>query len=447
MANDFFPPLPGYPGTGLVTTPIAEGDTLFGFDSAAVPDIDFCVKDASLVQSDVISNYEKFFFAATQIRKTLARGDPVRLFLLSNIYQIIRQRSIADSTGKQNLIKYSVGPNLDNIGARWGPTRGRRLPASKAKTILRFTLSAAQGINVVVPEGTLVQTYDEHQFATDEDLIILTGEVDGEVSASAVEAGEEYSGFVPGQINDIVQIATPFVVEAVNLTTSMGGFPAEEDPRYRARIWMAPESFSVAGPYGAYEYHTASVSQDIETIEIFGDPRIPGQVWIYFLMKGGRLPTLDEKQQVLDLYHPPNGKDNIRPLTDLVSTPNLEIILFVVNATYYIDYDNAVFAAEIMAKAEVAYQEYLTWQQGKINRDIVPNKLTQLLMNAGIKRVEYRWTNPAPPAYEPMQTGFTNVPSPGFLGCAIARLDPISPGLIYGGIEAQVLPAPPPPAP
>ena len=62
---------------------------LFGFDSTVVPDIDFCVKDASLIESDVISKYENMFYLITKINKTLGRGDPVRLFLLSIIYQIV----------------------------------------------------------------------------------------------------------------------------------------------------------------------------------------------------------------------------------------------------------------------------------------------------------------------------------------------------------------------
>jgi hypothetical protein len=34
---------------------MSEPLPLFGYDSSIVPDIDFCVKDASVVESDVIS--------------------------------------------------------------------------------------------------------------------------------------------------------------------------------------------------------------------------------------------------------------------------------------------------------------------------------------------------------------------------------------------------------
>ena len=37
---------------------MSEPLPLFGFDPSIVPDIDFCVKDASVVESDVITKYE-----------------------------------------------------------------------------------------------------------------------------------------------------------------------------------------------------------------------------------------------------------------------------------------------------------------------------------------------------------------------------------------------------
>src|SRR6266850_3011754 len=114
---------------------------LFGFDSTIIPDIDFCQKDASVIESDVITNYESLFYLVTRINKTLGRADPVRLFLLTIIYQIVVQRSIVDSTGKENLLKYSHGANLDNLGAKWG-VRGGRLQPTSAVTTLRFSLSS-----------------------------------------------------------------------------------------------------------------------------------------------------------------------------------------------------------------------------------------------------------------------------------------------------------------
>src|SRR5215831_11213599 len=133
---------------------------LFGFDPSVVPDIDFCVKDASTIESDVIINYENYFYSITKILKTLARGDPVRILLLAQVYQLTVQRSIIDSTGKENLIKYAHGDDLDNIGALYGPTRGARLKSKPALTTLRFSLSSGLTLTTDsdIPAGTLAQT-------------------------------------------------------------------------------------------------------------------------------------------------------------------------------------------------------------------------------------------------------------------------------------------------
>jgi Baseplate J-like protein len=176
---------------------------LFGFDSRVVPDIDFCVKDASVVESDVISKYENLFYLVTKIQKTLGRGDPVRLFLLSIIYQIVVQRSIVDSTGKENLLKYSHGANLDNLGAKWGP-RGLRLQPTQAATVLRFTLSNVLTSDSVIPLGTKARSNDGRTFSTTQEGTITAGNVTVDVPAIADVAGELANGLVPGQVNQLV---------------------------------------------------------------------------------------------------------------------------------------------------------------------------------------------------------------------------------------------------
>lgn len=415
---------------------IAQKVKLFGFDLANVPDIDFAEKDASIIQAETLSNYELAFQEATQTAKKLGRADPIRIFLLNQIYQCVTQRSIVDSTGKMNLIKYSRGDYLDNIGARWGPTRGRRLPAQKALTVLRFLLSATLTIDAIIPYHTIAQTYEGIQFWTRREARIFRGDLFVDVPAEAVLAGSLANGFLPGTVNELVTWNAPFLVGVSNIVETSGGSNREEDDRFRARIWMAPESFSVAGPYGAYEYWTSMVNSDIESIKIYGDPRIAGEVWIYFLMIGGRSPTDIEKGQVMELYHPLNGPDDIRPLTDMVSTPDPIVVPFIVNATYYLDRSQALFATEVRAGIEAAYAEYLQWQQEEINRDINPNKMTWYLMNAGARRIEYNWTD----TNEPIHTGYTKVPAAGTLGCGIARFDAANspdPSLAYGGIESD----------
>jgi phage-related baseplate assembly protein len=87
----------------------------------------------------------------------------------------------------------------------------------------------------------------------------------------------------------------------------------ETDDRFRRRIQLAPEAFSVAGPEGAYQYHALTVApwaRDVSAVS-----RRPGVVRVPVLKEGpDPVPTLAERETIrLHL------KDEaIRPLTDVV---------------------------------------------------------------------------------------------------------------------------------
>jgi phage-related baseplate assembly protein len=87
----------------------------------------------------------------------------------------------------------------------------------------------------------------------------------------------------------------------------------EGDDRFRRRIQLAPEAFSVAGPEGAYQYHALTVApwaRDVSAVS-----RRPGVVRVTVLKEGSDpCPTLAEREAVrLHL-----GNEAIRPLTDVV---------------------------------------------------------------------------------------------------------------------------------
>jgi phage-related baseplate assembly protein len=367
----------------MIFNVMSEPLPLFGFDPSVVPDIDFCVKDASIIESDVISKYENMFYLITRIAKTLGRGDPVRLFLLSIIYQLVVQRSIVDSTGKENLLKYSHGANLDNLGAKWG-LRGGRLQATSATTTLRFSLSSLLTSESTIPLGTLAQSGDGRRFQTTAEGTITPGGTSIDLPAVAVEPGAFSNGLVAGQITQLVQWNSPFLVSVTNTTTTSGGSDTESDDHLRARIWMAPESFSVAGPYGAYEYWAASANPNITDVSVWSDPPNAGKVFIHPLMEGGRLPTQAELDQVYDVCN----ADDIRPLTDQVLVSAPIVVSYNCTVKYWIKSSDKIFANDIQIKCDQAYADFLFWQKTKIGRDINPSKLDQMLVEAGAKRTD-----------------------------------------------------------
>lgn len=87
----------------------------------------------------------------------------------------------------------------------------------------------------------------------------------------------------------------------------------EDDTRFRRRIQLAPEAFSVAGPEGAYQYHTLTIAPWARDVSAT-TPR-PGVVRVCVLKAGpDPIPTLAERELIR--LHLKN--EAIRPLTDVV---------------------------------------------------------------------------------------------------------------------------------
>lgn len=112
---------------------------------ADLPDIEFVDGDAEKIKAAVFNDYTSI------TGRTLAQGDPVRLFLLVVSEAIIRLVNNQNYIGKQNLLKYASSGNLDNLGAFSDTTR---IPASAATTTLLITVAAKREQETIVKAGT-----------------------------------------------------------------------------------------------------------------------------------------------------------------------------------------------------------------------------------------------------------------------------------------------------
>ena len=344
-------------------------------------DIVFADKSADETEREIITFYETF------TGRSLAKGDPIRLFLEALILIVIHQRSLIDYAAKQNLLAYAEGDYLDHIGALLGVTR---LEASPAMTTLKFTLSAAQSSVITIPEGTRASPGGGNiLFATTGGVEIPAGETEATVTAQCTVSGTQGNGFVAGQIRRLVD-PFPYEMSVTNITASYGGADTENDENYRERIQIAPESFSVAGPRGAYEYYARSAHNDIADVAVVGPPDIePGYVEIYPLMRGGELPS----DEILAAVLAKCNADDVRPLTDCVSVHAPSIVDYSLSVTYYIDRSKATQSEQLQAAIEASAREWVTWQRSKLGRDLNPSELNHRMMAAGAKRTEI--TSPA----------------------------------------------------
>lgn len=327
-----------------------------------LPDIEFVDADAEHVKAALFADYISI------TGRTLAQGDPVRLFLLVVAEAFIRLLNNQNYVGKQNLLRYATGDNLDHLGALTDTTR---IPASAATTTLLITLAAKREQETIVKAGTRVATDSGIYFATNDDAAVLAGNMTTTVKAACQTVGTVGNGFLPGEIKSIVD-PVAYVASIVNTTTSAGGADEESDDDYRERIHEAPERFSTAGPTGAYEYWTKSANSGIIDVAVEIRP----------LMTGGTLP----EQELLDAVKTVVSADKVRPLTDNVSVVAPDAVSYDITLTYYTD----VGTAESTVKDAVttAVNNYRLWQKSKIGRDINPSRLiADVMAVAGVKRV------------------------------------------------------------
>lgn len=343
-----------------------------------LPSISFLTTDPSEIESAIITQYERLSGRA------LAAGDPVRLFLLSIAAEIIQLRTDVNIAARQNLLSYAQGEHLDALGVYMSTDR---LSDSRAVTTIRFTLSEALGNDYTIPAGFEV-TNGVVTFTTDDEIIIRAGDMTGDVTAQCTEAGKAGNDYLPGQISTIVTPMT-FLAKAENITITAGGADKEDDPEYADRIRLAPNSFSVAGPRKAYEYHAYSVSAAILDVSVTSPS--PGEVKVYPLLTGGTLPTEDVLEQVEDYL---TGEE-IRPLTDYVEVLAPTAVEYAINVDYWIVSEDKTKSETIRAAVDKAVEEYRLWQQSKIGRDILPARLVHNVIAAGAARIDAATMTPA----------------------------------------------------
>lgn len=357
------------------------------------------------IQEQMESDYEEKYESLTGKACTLRRADPATLILYACSIQIFQALLFVDRAGKQDLLKYSYGEFLDNLAAIRGITRMEALPAV---TTVRFTLSEAVSEVVVIPEGTTV-TNGEIYFQTDEYAEIAAGDTSIDIPCTCQTDGAEGNGIPAGEIKILVD-TLPYIKSVENIEVTSGGADIEDDENLAERIYLAPSSYSVAGPDDAYKYFTMAYNQEIADVMVTSPD--PAEVEIRFLMENGEIPT-STVMSGLEEYLQDN---KIRPLTDHVTVLAPEQQQFDIALTYYINRSDQAKANTIQEAVQAAVEEYSKWQTYTIGRDINPSELTKRIIEAGAKRVEI--TSPA----------FTTVASD-----TVARIGQKT--VTYGGLE------------
>ena len=334
-------------------------------------EINFVETDADKIQNELTAEFEAIS------GRTLGDADPIKLLICWAVNIITQERVLINETAKQNLLEYAEGDHLDALAELYKDCT--RLESNAAKVTMRCYISKARETDYIIPAGTRFSAGNV-KFAAESQIIIPAGGLYGDVIAVCEEKGTVGNDFVPGTITEIVDVYQ-YYEKCENITISSGGTDTETDDSFRTRTRLSPEAYSTAGPEGAYVYHVKSVSEDIADVNVASP--VEGEVQIYVLLKDGGLPS---RELIADILNAVNDK-KIRPLTDKVSVYAPTVVNYNVDFTYYIDSADETKSKEIDANVKTAASDFVLWQKGKIGRDINVSKLTEMLMQTGIKRV------------------------------------------------------------
>jgi phage-related baseplate assembly protein len=336
-----------------------------------LPDINFLEKDPDAIETDIL------FYISDNTGLTLNNADPRRKFVQALVLYIVQERNNLDYALKQNLLAYAEDEFLDHKGE---DVETPRLGDKAAVTTMELTLEDGRVDVLTVLPGTRFLVGDSTFFATVDTTTVPVGQNSLQLLATCMETGEVGNGYLPGEITNLVD-PIPWVKEVKNITTSAGGVEIEDNDPYAERIRIAPESFSVAGPDGAYEYWAKTTSQEISDVYAFSQS--DGVVDIRVLLQDGNLPT----QELLDEVLAVCSDKKVRPLTDKVEVNFPDMVLYDVDVQYWVLGSNASLLASIQTQVENAFNEYLVWQRSKLGRDIDLSELIARLKDAGASRV------------------------------------------------------------
>jgi phage-related baseplate assembly protein len=334
-------------------------------------EIDFIgMKPADIVERLVVGVEEG-------IGEPLYPGDERRLFLEALAPVLVQLLSEANDSCRQRLLRYARNEVLDALGERM---QTARLEAKPAQTILRFSLAEPRDRNTIIPQGTRATADGEAHFATTSIATIQAGETYVDVSAVCTEGGAAFNGYGVGAIATITDLI-PYVAGVTNTIATYGGDdgePADDggagDERYRERIRLAPAKMSTAGPEASYRYHVLSASPLIVDVKAINDHEA-GTVELIITTEDG-----SPSEDVLEAVEAAINDKTVRPLNDrvIVSGPNR--VPYNIEIKYYVTADNEHAAIQAIEGEGGALEQFNTWQQGKVGRDINPDKLRSLCL-------------------------------------------------------------------
>jgi phage-related baseplate assembly protein len=336
-----------------------------------LPEPSFVDRDPAVVERDAVALFE----ALTQRQTYPAQPERIMLDVLA--YRETQVRIAIQEAAKQNLVYYATGNNLDHLGVL---VDVQRLSAAPALTTFRFTKAIGfEGASILVDAGTQISALDGRAiFETLADLIIPVGQVSASVAGACITPGTIGNDYAIGAIADLIAPISG-ITSASNTSASSSGAEVESDDRFRERIKLAPNKFSVAGARDAYKFWALTAASSIIDVAIVH--RTLMFVDVYVLTSTG-LASNEVRNAVFDTLN----DDRIRPLTDIVTVLTPEIITYQVSANITLDPD--VDPTTMFDLLSDVMQSYVVDRAAGLGRSVVRSQIIAALQIQGVYSVD-----------------------------------------------------------
>ena len=186
--------------------------------------------------------------------------------------------------------------------------------------------------------------------------------------------------------SDLDQLAAVFGVQRLVITPAtvdgLGNpIPAmmEDDTAFRARVVLAPEGYSVAGPEGAYIFHALSAHADVLGASVASPD--PGEVVVTILSRTGNGVAAAPLLAAVDAYL---SAEERRPLTDFDTIQSATIVNFAITATIrtFSGPDSSTVMDAVQASAEAFAAEV-----HRLGRDVTLSAVYAALHVPGVSKV------------------------------------------------------------
>ncbi len=153
----------------------------------------------------------------------------------------------------------------------------------------------------------------------------------------------------------------------------------EGDDALRARVQLAPEALSTAGPIQGYEFHARSASGQVRDVSVASPS--PGEVRVVVQSVTG---AGEASGELLDEVFDALSSETVRPLCDEVTVMGVEVITYAVDAT--IEVMSGPDPSVVLQQATAALAQY-TADQHRIGRAVRLSGIYASLHKPGVTRV------------------------------------------------------------